>query len=76
MSLSVADEEPNFGRPPALDPDDNQFEVERLIGKRRFGRGVQYLVKWRGYPDSKNSWEKRKDIHSDIVMAFEAGCFE
>lgn len=70
---SVVGEESNHQCPPALDPDDGQFEVEELIEKRRFYRGVQYLVKWRGYPDSENSWQKRKDIHPDIVTAFEAG---
>lgn len=70
---SVAGEELNHGRPAAVDSDDGQFEVERLIGKKRVGRGVQYLVKWRGYPDSENSWQKKKDIHPDIVTAFEAG---
>lgn len=54
-----------------MDPDDDQFEVERLIEKRRVGRSVQYLVKWRGYPDSKNTWEKKRDIHLGIVAAFE-----
>jgi hypothetical protein len=34
------------------------------------GKTVSYLVKWLGYPDSKNTWEKRKDI--DLVAAFEA----
>jgi hypothetical protein len=29
-------------------------------------------VKWLGYPDSENTWEKRKDIDSDTVAAFEA----
>lgn len=39
---SVADEELNHERPPAVDSDDGQFEVERLIGKRRVGRSAQY----------------------------------
>ena len=55
VCLSVADEKPNYERPPAVDSEDGQFEVEKLIEKRRFGRGVQYLVKWRGYPDTENS---------------------
>jgi hypothetical protein len=28
-------------------------------------------VKWLGYPDSENIWEKRKDIDPDTVVAFE-----
>jgi hypothetical protein len=60
------------GRPPAIDPEDNQWKVEKLVNKRRIGRTVQYLVKWLGYPDSENTWEKRKDIDPDTVVAFEA----
>jgi hypothetical protein len=60
------------GRPPAIDPEDNQWKVEKLVNKRRIGRTVQYLVKWLGYPNSENTWEKRKDIDSDTVAAFEA----
>lgn len=71
--LSVPCEDANHERPPAMDSDDDQFEVERLIKKRRFGKGIQYLVKWRGYPDSENTWEKTKDIHPSMVAAFEVG---
>ena len=71
-SLPIADEEPSYERPPAVDSDDEQYEVERLLDKRRIGRGFQYLVKWRGYPNSENLWLKRKDINPDIVTAYEA----
>jgi hypothetical protein len=62
----------NYDRAPAIDPEDNQWEVERPIEKRQIGRRVEYLVKWLGYPDNDNSWEKKKDIDSDIVVASEA----
>ena len=62
---------PNYDQPPAIDPEDNQWEVERLVSKRRIGRVVWYMVKWRGYPASENTWEKKKDIHHKIVAAFE-----
>jgi hypothetical protein len=29
-------------------------------------------VRWLGYPDSENSWERKRDIDPDIVAAFEA----
>jgi hypothetical protein len=61
---------PSCDRPPAIDPEDNQWEVERLVSKRQIGRVVWYMVKWRGYPASENTWEKKKDIHHKIVAAF------
>ncbi|KAK5308954.1 hypothetical protein LTR93_012303 [Exophiala xenobiotica] len=69
---SVTDERLDHECPPAVDSDDDQYEVETLLGKRRRGRGVQYLVKWRGYPNRANSWSKTKDINADLVIAFEA----
>jgi hypothetical protein len=59
--------------PPAIDPEDSQWKVENLVEKQRIGRTVQYRVKWLGYPDSENSWEKKKDIGPETVAAFEAG---
>ena len=59
-------------RPPAVDPEDHQYKVEKLIRKRRKGRKVQYWVKWLGYPDSENTWEVQQDIDPEIVAAFNA----
>ena len=69
---SFAREGSEFARPPAMDPDDNQWKVERLIAKRQIGRGFQYLVKWLGYPVDESTWEKKRDIDPNIVATFEA----
>ena len=37
-------------------PDDSLFDVERIARTRKTAGKVQYLVKWRGYPDKFNSW--------------------
>jgi len=54
-ALGCANKELKYDQPPALDPEDNQWRVEKLVEKRRIGRAVKYLVKWLGYPDSENS---------------------
>src|SRR6266478_3464980 len=49
---------PNFTRPPPdLIEGEEEFEVERIVTHRLFGRTkrLQYLVKWKGYPKSDNS---------------------
>src|SRR6266404_6156736 len=55
----------NYTRPPPdLIDGEEEYEVERIINSRQVGRGrqVQYLVKWKGYPDSDNQWVKWQDV--------------
>ncbi|VDM44502.1 unnamed protein product [Toxocara canis] len=41
------------------EPDEGEFEAEQIMDKRvsLCGRRVHYLVKWKGYPMSENTWE-------------------
>jgi hypothetical protein len=50
---------------------DNQWEVDRLLGKRTRGRGAQYLVRWVGLGPEHDEWVARLNIHPSIVQAFE-----
>ena len=44
-----------------------------LIGKKK-KKQVEYLVKWKGYPESDNLWQPASTMVSDdLVAAFEAG---
>src|ERR1700744_1670275 len=63
---------PNYSRPP---PDiisgSEEFEVEKILDAKKRGRGrkLHYLIKWKGYPTSDNSWEKAEDVHTDELIA-------
>ena len=35
---------------------DDVYEVEKILKKRKRVRKVQYLVKWQGYPNKLISW--------------------
>ena len=62
----------NFTRPPPdLIAGEDEYEVEQILDSRRHGRGrkVQYLVKWRGYPDSDNQWVNWDDMHAEEALA-------
>jgi len=50
--------------PPALYVKDNHeyFEIEDILDSKREGRRLYYLIKWKGYPDSENSWEPLSGI--------------
>ncbi|KAL2015887.1 hypothetical protein VTK56DRAFT_4662 [Thermocarpiscus australiensis] len=57
--------------PTAIDEEENIWEVEKLLAKWKRGRKVLYLVKWKGFPDEENTWEKRNDINAELVERFE-----
>jgi hypothetical protein len=49
----------NYQRPlPDLVEGVEEYEVEKVLDSRRYGRGrkLQYLIAWKGYPDSDNQW--------------------
>ncbi|KAJ0735535.1 putative chromatin remodeling & transcriptional activation CHROMO-DOMAIN family [Helianthus annuus] len=50
------------------------YEIE-VIRKKRIRKGVkQYLIKWRGWPESANTWEPAESFTScpDVLEAFES----
>src|SRR5882762_9395429 len=62
----------NYMRPPPdLINGEEEYEVEHVISSRQFGRGrqVQYLVKWKGYPNSDNQWIKWQDVNAPDLIA-------
>ena len=65
----------NYERPPPdLVEGEEEYEVERVLDSRRHGRGkcLQYLVKWKGYPDSENQWVDAHDLHApDLISEFQ-----
>ena len=50
--------------PPAAYIKDNHeyFEVEDIRDSRRVRNHLEYLIKWKGYPESDNSWEPLSHI--------------
>ncbi len=58
---------PNYHEPP---PDviegEPEWEVEQIVGARRFGcsRRLQYRVRWTGYSDAHDTWETADDVHA------------
>jgi hypothetical protein len=47
--------------------DEDVYEVEKIIEKRKKGRSIQYLVKWKGYDEDQNTWEPVKNLQNDDV---------
>ena len=54
---------PNYEQPPPdLIEGKEEYEVEEILDKRKQGHGFQYLVKWKGYPNSSNEWITRTNL--------------
>jgi len=65
----------NYSRlAPDLIDNEEEYEVEKILDSRQFGRGRkrQYLIKWKGYPDSDNKWVDKRDVHApEAIREFE-----
>jgi hypothetical protein len=66
--------EPNYVEPPTDVIDGEQeWEVEEIIGSRRFGRRkeLQYHIQWKGYSPAHNTWEPANNVHApELVQEF------
>ena len=53
--------------PPDLVNNTKEYKVEKILDSWLFGRRrrLQYLVKWKGYPDSDNMWVNKDDVFAD-----------
>jgi hypothetical protein len=51
-----------------------EYEVERIIDKKIKHGKPYYMIKWKGYPSSDNSWEPLRHLEhcDDLVQAFES----
>src|SRR6201991_4235402 len=66
----------NFTRPhPDLIDGDEEYEVEDVIGHRRYRGRLQYLIKWKGYSSADNSWEPATSLQNarELVTRYHEG---
>jgi hypothetical protein len=59
---------------PILNDDgEEEFEIDRILEKKVTGKGTRqktlYLVKWKGYPDSDNTWEPYTNLKDTAALA-------
>ena len=52
---------------PEEEEEEPVYEVERLVGQRGSGAGLQYQVKWVGYGDVHNTWEPAKNLQKGMT---------
>jgi len=50
--------------------EEQEYEVQKIVDKRGKGKSLQYMVKWKGYPDSDNTWENPDDLPDNLIDLF------
>jgi hypothetical protein len=59
----------NYSRPP---PDmiegEEQYEVKAIRSHQCNRRKLQYLIKWKGYPESDNTWEPVDNVQAPLLI--------
>ena len=67
---------PNYKKPPPeIIEGEPEWEVEKIINSRLYGRykKLQFLVRWKGFPPSEDSWVPEPDLSApDLVEDFYA----
>ena len=65
---------PNFSRPPPdLIDDEEEQEIEHILAHQYFGKKkrLQYLIKWKGFPESENEWVSPLHMHApDLIQQY------
>jgi len=56
------------------DTGEEAWEVKEVVGKRGVRGKVQYLVLWKGYPDTDRTWEPAGNLRhaQEAVQAYES----
>ena len=50
--------------PPIVVDEEEEYEVEEILDSRIYRRKFQYLVKWKGYSETENSWEPVANVEN------------
>jgi len=69
--MTAFPDRPLPSRPPPVDVDSNEYEVEAILDKRQRWGKPEYLVQWKGW--EANSWEPAAHLNcKDLLAEFEA----
>ncbi len=56
--------------PPVIDQGEEEYKIKSITSDRRFGRNwkKQYLIHWKGYPSSDDSWVNHEDLYAPEIL--------
>lgn len=44
---------------------DDVYELEAILDHRQGAKGMEYLIKWKGFDSAENTWEPQENIHGE-----------
>ena len=48
--------------------DEAEYEVEAILDFKKTSKGDYYLIKWKGYEESENSWQPETNLDCDELI--------
>jgi hypothetical protein len=54
--------------PVVLENGEEEHVIERILDERRWGRGWQYLVRWKGYGPGDDEWLPRRELEETVAL--------
>ena len=61
--------------PPEIIGDKLEYEVQQILDAQRHQNAVKFLVSWKGYGLEHNQWIKKRDVHTNDLVATFYKCY-
>jgi len=60
-----------YTQPPPIIDSEEEYKIKNILEAQRFSKKhkLQYLVHWKGYPNSDNQWIDHKDLNAPDLLA-------